>query len=154
MVCCFTLIENKNAGIIYLAFVLFTIFAIRTVITYIRNGYELTNIQKIVFFLASIAFSLTPAVLSFGLTSLKPKQGLTYSTFIFFLMVCVYSVGNWIKDFNQSESKPIFCSRYLFPIYKFNWITKDLEPHNGPTYAWFLSLIVLIAWSVYYNSKS
>jgi replication factor C subunit 2/4 len=39
-----TLIENKNAGIIYLAFVLFTIFAIRTVITYIRNGYELTNI--------------------------------------------------------------------------------------------------------------
>lgn len=69
-------------------------------------------------------------------------------------MVCVYSVGSWIKDFNQSETKPVFCSRYLFPIYKFNWITKDIEPHNGPTYAWFLSLIVLVAWSIYYNSKS
>jgi hypothetical protein len=154
MVCCFTLIENKNAGIIYLAFVLFTIYAIRTVITYIRNGYELTNIQKYIFCFAALSFSLTPAILSFGITSLKPKQGLTYSTFIFFIIISVYSVSKWVKDFNQSETKPIFCGRYLFPIYKFNRITKDLEPHNGPTYAWFLSLIVLLAWSVYYNSKS
>jgi hypothetical protein len=94
MICCFTLIEKKNAGIIYLAFVMFTIYAIRTVITYIRNGYELTNIQKYVFCLVALCFSLTPAVLSLGITTLKPEQGLTYSTFIFFIIVSVYSVGN------------------------------------------------------------
>lgn len=49
----------------------------------------------------------------------------------------------------EKDTKPIYCSRFIFPIYKFDVIKKDFVPHNLPTILWFVGLLILLCLSFF-----
>ena len=49
----------------------------------------------------------------------------------------------------EKDLKPIYCSRFIFPIYKFDVIKKDFVPHNAPTILWFFGLLILLLLSFF-----
>lgn len=45
------------------------------------------------------------------------------------------------------ETKPLFFSPWIFPVYVFNPKKNDVESHNLPSIAVITSFIVLLVWS-------
>mmetsp|Transcript_25040 Transcript_25040/g.38852 ORF Transcript_25040/g.38852 Transcript_25040/m.38852 type:complete len:148 (+) Transcript_25040:3305-3748(+) len=70
---------------------------------------------------------------------------------VLLFMLWFYAVFQFVRDFIETERRPVFYSSTIFPIYKLNPQTNHIEPHYDPTVAWIIGLILLIGWGFFTN---
>lgn len=74
--------------------------------------------------------------------------GISISTWVFALVLLVYAGSEIFSDLANIETKPVFFSPWIFPVYTYNAKKNDVEPHNGPAIAMISGLLILMVWSV------
>lgn len=94
--------------------------------------------------LVLIVFSTIFSIFSSDLSSF---EGISLSMFVNLAIVWLYAMIHFAIDLVQLETRPIFFGAALFPIYKYNPQTQNVEEHYGPVFAWLAGLWLLIVWS-------
>jgi|LauGreDrversion4_2_1035121.scaffolds.fasta_scaffold1184845_1 hypothetical protein len=74
------------------------------------------------------------------------------STVIIIGILWIYAGAHFLKDLSELKSRPIYFSQSLYPIYKFNEKTKDVEKHYMPISCWIIGLVILMMWSLLTNT--
>ena len=64
----------------------------------------------------------------------------------FFLFL--YAGAEIFSDIRNIETKPIFYSPWIFPVYIYNPKKNDVEKHNSPAIALIVGFLIMICWSV------
>lgn len=78
-------------------------------------------------------------------------SGATISCFAWLFFLWCFAIFQFTIDSNSFVYKPIYFSPTLFPIYKYNPKTNDLEDHYAPTIAWISGLVLLLFWGFFSN---
>jgi hypothetical protein len=87
-------------------------------------------------------------VVSLFFEEFRTYTGVTFSVWVFCAFVLVYAIAEITTDLAHMQTKPIFFSPSIFPIYIYNPKKNDVDPKNAPTIALMVGLITLLLWSV------
>lgn len=78
-------------------------------------------------------------------------DGISYSVAACLFFLWSYALLQFAHDFDQLNMRPLYFSPTLFPIYKYNPKTNDVEDHYKPTVAWTAGLVLLVFWAFFTN---
>ena len=93
-----------------------------------------------------------PLIASFITNFLTIYQGISVSGGILVGYLWFYAFSHFLRDFYQMDSRPVYFSNSLFPIYKFNEKTKDIDTHHRPITSWIIGLIIIMLWAFLTNT--
>lgn len=91
---------------------------------------------------------IAATVVSWFVEEYRTFLGISISIWVFAALLLVYALAEIGSDVMKMETKPVFFSPWVFPVYIYNAKKNDVEPHNLPTIALITGLLVLLAWSV------
>ena len=91
---------------------------------------------------------LAPAIASLCIPGFKVFFGFSLSIWVFALLLFIYSFAEIFSDVAHLETKPLFFSPWVFPVYIYNPKKNDVESHNLPSICMMIAFIVLLLWSV------
>ena len=135
-------------GVIIAVVTVVLFYAILQVFIYVKNDYYLPNAWTIVNIIIVAIVIVSCTVVSLFFDSFRTYTGVTLSVWVFCGFLLVYAGSELLSDLANIETKPIFFSPSIFPIYIYNPKKNDVDPKNGPTIALLSSLVILILWSV------
>jgi len=118
---------------------------------YIKNDFRMSPVMLMINRILAIALVLVGSVYSFLEDDLSRYVGVTYSMCALLMLLWLYAIFQFVRDFAEKDRRPVYYSASLLPIYKFNPITNDVEPHYGPTLAWTFGLFLLLLWGFVTN---
>lgn len=87
-------------------------------------------------------------IVSIIIDEFRTYFGISISTWMLALMLLVYAGSEISSDLSKMETKPIFFSPWLFPVYSYNAKKNDVESKNGPAIALISGILILMVWSV------
>ena len=96
---------------------------------------------------------IAPLAASFLSDILTIYQGMSVSCGILVGYLWFYAIANFVRDFNQMQTRPVFFSNSLFPIYKFNERTREIDSHHKPVAAWIIGLNLIMIWGLLTNTQ-
>lgn len=115
---------------------------------YVKNDYYLPKTYAIVNLIIGLACVIAPAIVSLCVEDFRVFFGFSISTWILAVLLFVYGFAEISSDVAHIETKPLFFSPWVFPVYIYNPKKNDVESHNGPSIAIITSFIILLIWSV------
>ena len=74
-------------------------------------------------------------------------KGLTFSSLVCLIALWFYAILHFAIDLSEAEKRPVFYGSSLFPIYKYNPVSMDIEQHYGPTLGWAIGCILCMLWA-------
>jgi hypothetical protein len=83
---------------------------------------------------------------------LSSYAGGSYSAAILFFFLWSYAISQFVIDFHEKDTKPIYVSINLFPVYKFNPKINDVEDHYDPAVSFILGLVIAAFWGLITNT--
>jgi len=83
---------------------------------------------------------------------LSSYAGGSYSAAILFFFLWSYAISQFVIDFSERETKPIYVSTNMFPVYKFNPKINDVEDHYDPAISFILGLVIAAFWGLITNT--
>jgi hypothetical protein len=106
------------------------------------------NVWTAINLLIVTALIVSSTVVSFFFEEFKVFSGVSISIWIIAAMMLVYAFAEISSDLSKMETKPVFFSPWLFPVYVYNPKKNDVEAHNLPTVALIGGLVTMMLWSV------
>jgi len=131
---------------VVLLFVLYLVFQIRI---YINNDYYLPKMWQLIN-VGLLALALIAAfVLSFIIDDFNVFVGFTITILGTAFFILVYSFGVLLQDLNRINSKPIFFSPWIFPVYRYNTRKNDVDKRNEPAVGVIVGMLLVLFWSIF-----
>ena len=114
---------------------------------YVKNGYFMPKLWNRINDIASTLLCLAPVICGIVLKDFLAYIGFSISVWTLAFFTMIYAVSNIYSDIKHSNTKPIFFSPWIFPVYVFDPKRNDVKLHNTPAIALIMSLMILICWS-------
>lgn len=95
-----------------------------------------------------IGIIISATVVSLFFEEFRTFTGVSISCWVTAALFIVYAISEISTDIATIETKPVFFSPWIFPIYIYNPKKNDVEPHNLPTVSLIVGLILMMVWSV------
>jgi len=139
-------------GIIFLGVVVVLAYVLSQIFVYIRNSYSMPAINLLINRILAIAFVLFATAWAIIKESYSVYEGISLSASALLFILWSYSLFHFARDFSELEQKPLYFSATMFPIYKYNPISNEIQEHYGPTLFWVFGLAVLLLWAILSNT--
>lgn len=135
-------------GVIISVLVVIIAYIVLQVWLYVKNDYYLPKAWTIVNITIVVAIIISATVVSFFVTEFRVFLGFSISIWVLAAFLFVYAFAEISTDYAKKETKPLFYSPWLFPVYIYNPKKNDVEPHNLPSVAMISGFTIMICWSV------
>ena len=136
-------------GVILLCCFLILIWFVIQAYLYVKNDFFMRPVWQAINFVLAFIAVISASVVSLLSDEMVSYEGVSFSLMTLLLVFWIYSLLMFIVDIVQIESRPVFFSNGLFPIYKYNPVKQDIEDHYTPTIAFGLGIITLMIWSFF-----
>ena len=80
-------------------------------------------------------------------------EGGSYSAAILLFFIWAYSLSNYFIDFVQSEQHPTYFSATIFPVYKYNPLTSDVDENYDSSIALLVGIVLMFFRAVISNTQ-
>jgi len=151
IISCFLFVHWIN-GIIFLVAVIFLIYVAAQIFLYIKNDFYTPPMWQLVNNTLLVLTILFAFVWSAFDKELSSYAGGSYSAAILFFFLWSYAISQFVIDFSERETKPIYVSTNMFPVYKFNPKINDVEDHYDPAISFILGLVIAAFWGLITNT--
>jgi len=135
-------------GIIISVIVAAMLYIISQIYIYAKNDYYMPNLWTAINLIIVIGIIISATVVSLFFDEFRTFTGVSISCWVTAALFIVYAMSEIGSDLAKMETKPVFFSPWIFPVYIYNTKKNDVEPHNFPTVALIVGLIIMILWSV------
>lgn len=146
------LLSHWTTSVAFTGGILFIAYIFWQLRMYYTNDFHMPAVFQWINGVLITIFVFFSLIYSFAAADLHPYMGLTLSTFVLLIVVWGYAIIQLTRDYLQRMTAPIFYSRSLQPILKFDAETNDFRVHNGPMVAWLGGLTLLYMWSFFTNT--
>jgi len=151
----------QGVGMLVLAFVFMTYaqgvtvavviavagYLVFQVYLYVKNDYELPTAWAAVNVAIIACVMVVAIVLSFFLPGFSNFIGVSIAVWLLAAMFLVFALSEISSDLKNMETKPVFFSPWIFPVYNYNLKKNDVTANNGPAVALIVGFLVLIMWA-------
>ena len=115
---------------------------------YAKNDFYMPRLWTIINLTIVIIIIASSLIISFFVDRFAIFSGFSLSTWIFALLLFVYSCSEIGSDYAKLEKIPVYFSPWIFPVYIYSPKKNDVEVRNFPSICLLLGFLVMIAWSV------
>jgi hypothetical protein len=119
IISCFVFIHWGD-GLIFIGSILAFIYIFVNTYLYVRDGYTMKPILVIINQILAVICVLFAGVWSIFDPNVDTFEGVTISIAVCLAFIWFISIFNLVKDSTEMETMPLFFSRTVIPIYKFN----------------------------------
>jgi hypothetical protein len=74
--------------------------------------------------------------------------GFSISIWITAFFILMYAFAELYSDIKNIETKPVFFSPWIFPVYIYSPKKNDVERHNMPAAAFIIGMLIMMFWAV------
>lgn len=115
---------------------------------YANNDYEMPVAWASINIAIVVCIIISATVVSLIVEGFEVFFGVSISIWVFAGLLLVYAVTEITSDLNNMETKPVYYSPWVFPVYIYNAKKNDVEANNGPCAALVIGIMILISWAV------
>lgn len=146
MLACAFLFVHWIDGAIAVACVLALVYGAVQLRLYFQNDFFIKPVWRAVNLVLLFLGVIAAAAESAWDDNLSSYAGLSYSALVLLVVWWAYALLQFGIDLLTMESRPVFYSDSLFPIYKYNPKLLNVEEHYSPTIAWAMGLALALLW--------
>jgi hypothetical protein len=139
-----TYIQGIIVSVIFVA----VCYLVSQVYIYAKNDFYMPPLWTIINLVIVIGIIISATVVSFFYDEYRTFTGVSISCWVTAALFLVYAMSEIGSDVAKMETKPVFFSPWIFPVYIYNPKKNDVEDHTTPTIALMFGLVIMIMWSV------
>jgi hypothetical protein len=142
------MLVNWIIGVATIVGLVLLIYYAMTIFEYFTHNFYLEPRRLLATQILTAIIVLVSLIVAVAHPKIADYEGLTLSVFIAVFMLWAYTIMHFIFDMAEEDSKPIYYSLTLFPIYKY-YPGKGVLLHYKPTSAFIGGVVVITFWSFF-----